>query len=314
MRPATSTTPGAMHGRSSASVADWTVVARRAVATWLRDPATRSVRARLRGVDNNAYVNMAAAESLRQAAACAVSLGEDVPPAWNEIADGMVLPLDSRRGAIVNHDGARLDEEQGGVPEGAAGLFPVGYRLAGAAERATYRYAFAEQGPRYVGAPMLSALLPVYAARGGTPRPPANSSSVATVSSSTSRSSNPTSSLARGPIGLVLRRCSRTSVASSPACSMASPGYRSGPVIRRPGAVGRSPSRRDGEGSRSNASGSAAGPGASRPVAETRPRRWSLLSEAAGRPGRSGIALQRCCRFVGGVTALREVRAARASP
>jgi hypothetical protein len=81
----------------------------------------------------------------------------------------MVLPLDSRRGAIVNHDGARLDEEQGGVPEGAAGLFPVGYRLAGGAERATYRYAFAEQGPRYVGAPMLSALLPVYAARGGDP-------------------------------------------------------------------------------------------------------------------------------------------------
>jgi trehalose/maltose hydrolase-like predicted phosphorylase len=150
-------------------VADWTVsrVERSRRGYEIRD--TVGPRETYEGVDNNAYVNMAAAESLRQAAACAVSLGEDVPPAWNEIADGMVLPLDSRRGAIVNHDGARLDEEQGGVPEGAAGLFPVGYRLAGGAERATYRYAFAEQGPRYVGAPMLSALLPVYAARGGDP-------------------------------------------------------------------------------------------------------------------------------------------------
>jgi len=53
------------------------------------------------------------------------------------------------------------------VPEAAAGLFPVGYRTSAREEASTYRYAAVEQAPKYVGAPMLSALLPVYAARTG---------------------------------------------------------------------------------------------------------------------------------------------------
>jgi hypothetical protein len=62
-----------------------------------------------------------------------------------------------------------LTESQGGVPESAAGLFPIGYRASASEELATYRYAAVEQAPLYVGAPMLSALLPVYAARAGEP-------------------------------------------------------------------------------------------------------------------------------------------------
>jgi protein-glucosylgalactosylhydroxylysine glucosidase len=79
------------------------------------------------------------------------------------------LPRDRRRGAIINHDGAKLTESQGGVPESAAGLFPTGYRASAMEELATYRYAAVEQASLYVGAPMLSALLPVYAARAGEP-------------------------------------------------------------------------------------------------------------------------------------------------
>jgi hypothetical protein len=45
----------------------------------------------------------------------------------------------------------------------------VGYESSSETELATYRYAAVEQGPLYVGAPMLSALLPVYAARAGEP-------------------------------------------------------------------------------------------------------------------------------------------------
>jgi trehalose/maltose hydrolase-like predicted phosphorylase len=118
-------------------------------------------------VANNAFTNMAAATMLRQATDIAIAVGECPPPVWREIADRLVLPRDTRRGAIINHDGARLDEPQGGVPEGAAGLFPVGYRTADEIEIATYRYAAREQAPDYVGGPMLSALLPVYAARVG---------------------------------------------------------------------------------------------------------------------------------------------------
>jgi hypothetical protein len=120
-------------------------------------------------VTNNAFTNMAAATVLRQATGIAAAIGEEVPALWCEIAPGLVLPRDTSRGTIVNHDGARLDEPQGGVPEGAAGLFPVGYPTSEAIERATYRYAATEQAPSYLGAPMLSALMPVYAARAGEP-------------------------------------------------------------------------------------------------------------------------------------------------
>jgi hypothetical protein len=120
-------------------------------------------------VDNNAYTNMSAALALEAAVDCAAAIGEPVAGPWSEIAKRLVVPRDRRRGAIINHDGARLSEPQGGVPEGAAGLFPLGYRTDQDSEIATYRYAAVEQAPLYVGAPMLSALLPVYAARAGEP-------------------------------------------------------------------------------------------------------------------------------------------------
>jgi trehalose/maltose hydrolase-like predicted phosphorylase len=120
-------------------------------------------------VDNNAFTNMAAARALEAAVDCAAMINEPVPELWSQIAGTLVVPRDRRRGAIINHDGARLSEPQGGVPEGAAGLFPVGYRAKPETELATYRYAAVEQAPLYVGAPMLSALLPVYAARAGEP-------------------------------------------------------------------------------------------------------------------------------------------------
>jgi hypothetical protein len=120
-------------------------------------------------VDNNAFTNMSAILALRAASDCAATIGEPAPEIWSRIAAGLRIPRDRRRGAIINHDGARLSEPQGGVPEGAAALFPLGYRLDPETELATYRYAAVEQAPRYVGSPMLSALLPVYAARAGQP-------------------------------------------------------------------------------------------------------------------------------------------------
>ncbi len=118
-------------------------------------------------VDNNAYTNMSAALAVQAAFDCAAMIGEPAPELWREIAQAMVLPRGRRRPAIINHDGARLSESQGGVPESAAGLFPLGYRTDPETELDTYRYAAVDQAPLYVGAPMLSALLPVYAARAG---------------------------------------------------------------------------------------------------------------------------------------------------
>jgi len=117
-------------------------------------------------VDNNAFVNMAAAQLLREADGFSESMG--IPPhrRWRTIADGLVIPK-ADRGHLANHDDYRVDEEKGGTPEAAAGIFPAGYRVPPAVEEATFRFAVEQQAPRYVGTPMLSAFLPFYAARLG---------------------------------------------------------------------------------------------------------------------------------------------------
>jgi len=153
----------------------WPVI--QAVAEWTESRVERTRRGyEIRGmtgpreaeppVDNNAFVNMAAGELLREAVAFSERLG--IPPhaRWSAIADGIVIPK-ADRGHLANHDGYRLDEEQGGVPEAAAGIFPIGFRVPSAVEEATFRFAALQQAPRYAGMPMLAAFMPLYAARVG---------------------------------------------------------------------------------------------------------------------------------------------------
>jgi len=121
-----------------------------------------------RSVDNAAYVNMSAACSLREAAWFAQAIGETPPPSWERIADTLVVPV-SRSGHVINHDGFRIDRWLGETPEGAAGIWPVGYRVSPEVELATFRYATTEQAPRYAGVPMLSGFLAYYAAAAGLP-------------------------------------------------------------------------------------------------------------------------------------------------
>ena len=68
--------------------------------------------------------------------------------------------------------------------------------------------------PIYVGAPMLSALLPVYAARAGEPVSPATSSNRASVTFINEPFLEPDESRALARTGLGRRRCSRTSAAT----------------------------------------------------------------------------------------------------
>ena len=116
-------------------------------------------------VDNNAFVNMAAAVALREAFALARPLGHTADPRWERLATSMFLRID-RNGVIRNHDRYRPGEEKGETPEAAAGLFPLNFECGPAVERATLDY-YLRLADKYVGAPMLSALLGVYAARLG---------------------------------------------------------------------------------------------------------------------------------------------------
>ena len=118
-----------------------------------------------RTVDNNAFVNMSASVALREAAMLAENLGRTADPAWERAARNVFLPVDER-GVIRNHDAYRSSEEKGSTPEAPAGLFPLTFDCPPDVERATFEYYLGLAGD-YVGSPMLSALLGVYAARLG---------------------------------------------------------------------------------------------------------------------------------------------------
>jgi protein-glucosylgalactosylhydroxylysine glucosidase len=147
-----------------AGVADWLLSRVEATDRGLEIRRVRGPAEAFEAVDNNAWVNLAAITFLRQAAALVRTLGDDPPDTWEGAADAIVIPRDARTGAIVNHDGFRLDEPLGETPEAAAAFFPLGFRDGAATERATLRYALRHQVDRYVGTPMFSSLLGVHAA------------------------------------------------------------------------------------------------------------------------------------------------------
>jgi protein-glucosylgalactosylhydroxylysine glucosidase len=117
-------------------------------------------------VNNNAFVNMGAILTLRYAAALGRELGQGDVERWEGMADRIVIPYDAERGIIVNHDGYQPSEDKGETPEALAGFFPLGFRADSEVERRTIDYYLTRAG-QYAGAPMLSALLGVYAARCG---------------------------------------------------------------------------------------------------------------------------------------------------
>lgn len=147
------------------------------VARWLEDRAEPTSRGyeilRATGiaeagrlVNNSAFVNMTAVVALREAAALGHSLGRVSRPAWERIAQRLVLPIDPVSNVIRNHDDYDPAEPKGETPEDAAVLFPLGFRADPRVERSTYEF-YLRLADKYAGTPMLSAMLGVYAARLG---------------------------------------------------------------------------------------------------------------------------------------------------
>jgi hypothetical protein len=153
----------------------WPVV--QAVADWIESRVVESRRGfeirRVTGVaekeraeDNSAFVNIGAITVLREAVELAELVGATPGAAWPRIARRLVLPIDRRTRRIRNYDGHRRTDEKGDTPDGAAALLSFGYDAGPDVEQATYSdNAAAADG--YVGSPMLSALLGVFAARAG---------------------------------------------------------------------------------------------------------------------------------------------------
>jgi hypothetical protein len=143
-------------------VADWTVSRGTRTERGWEIPEAMGIAERKEPADNAAFVNMAATVALQEAIACAERLDFEVPAAWRSMADGLVLPVNDRN-VILDHDGFTRREEKAATPAALAGLFPLGYRVSDAIEDATLRFYLA-MADDYVGSPMLSSLLGVWAA------------------------------------------------------------------------------------------------------------------------------------------------------
>jgi protein-glucosylgalactosylhydroxylysine glucosidase len=114
-------------------------------------------------IDNAGYINMAAKRVLYEAAAAARRLGRKDADWWEGVAERLFVPW--ANGVLLNHD--RFTPEEGGVtgatPEALAALFPIGYCAGPDTERSTIEF-YLDRVDEFIGYPMLSALLGVYAA------------------------------------------------------------------------------------------------------------------------------------------------------
>jgi hypothetical protein len=151
----------------------WPVIA--GVAEWVMARVERTDRGveilRAMGVaertepaDNDAFTNVAAAAVLRHAVMLASQLGLEARDEWADAADRMVLAL--RDGVILDHDGYHPDEEKGATPSAPAALLLFDHSVSPQVASATRR-AYLARAEEYVGSPMLSALLGVFAAHEG---------------------------------------------------------------------------------------------------------------------------------------------------
>lgn len=114
---------------------------------------------------NNAFVNMGLARALRDAIALGERLGHHVPAEWSDVAAHLVLPVDAD-GIIVDHDGFDPDEEKAATPSAPAGLSIFDPPVDRPVVEATLRY-YLDRSDEYVGSPMLSSWLGVWAAHLG---------------------------------------------------------------------------------------------------------------------------------------------------
>ena len=114
--------------------------------------------------DRAAFSTMSAVVVLRETMALAERLGRPPNPAWAPIADGLLLPM--RDKVVVSHEGYRRDEEKGATPDPLMGVWPLTYGMDPKVEQATLQF-YLGQASTYIGAPMLSALYGVWAARAG---------------------------------------------------------------------------------------------------------------------------------------------------
>ncbi|HEX4098522.1 MAG TPA: glycoside hydrolase family 65 protein, partial [Caulobacteraceae bacterium] len=112
--------------------------------------------------DNDALTNMLAVAVLERAIGLCEVMELPVPREWTKVAEGLSPPIRSD-GAVGSHDGHRIDEEQGAAPTPLMALFPYWLTVDPQTDRKTLEL-FLGHWRDYVGAPMLAAFYPAWAA------------------------------------------------------------------------------------------------------------------------------------------------------
>jgi protein-glucosylgalactosylhydroxylysine glucosidase len=145
------------------------------VAEWIKSRVTRrrgkyeirssmGIAERKSPSDNAVFTNMSAQIILHNTISAARRLNKPIDPAWQEIADKLVIP--KREKVVISHSAFRVDEEKGATPDPLMGVFPLGFDLDRDSEKATLAF-YLKLTKQYIGSPMLSALYGVWAARAG---------------------------------------------------------------------------------------------------------------------------------------------------
>ncbi|MCR5880817.1 glycoside hydrolase family 65 protein [Phenylobacterium sp. J367] len=113
-------------------------------------------------VDNDTLTNLLARSVLARALGLAERLGRPAGASWRAVRDGLAVPMRSD-GALAGHDGHRFDEEQGAAPTPPMALFPYWADVDPTVAAKTLRL-YLDRWEDYVGAPMLAAFYPAWAA------------------------------------------------------------------------------------------------------------------------------------------------------
>ena len=147
-----------------AGVADWIVSRVHRTRGGYELLASMGIAERQQPTDRAAFSTMSAVVVLHEAMGLAERLGRPANPSWADIAARLLLPM--RDKVVVSHEHYRRNEEKGATPDPLMGVWPLAYRMDPETERATLEFYLA-QARTYIGAPMLSALYGVWAARAG---------------------------------------------------------------------------------------------------------------------------------------------------
>lgn len=116
-------------------------------------------------VDNNSWTNCGAILALDEAIKLGTRLGYTIPEEWTHIRDNIYLPIDEKSKILHKYDDFK-DLGGGYCPDSLAAFFPLNFKASEEVEKATYNF-FLNNIEGYIGYPMLSSPMGVFAARTG---------------------------------------------------------------------------------------------------------------------------------------------------